>query len=210
MPETPPPDPYLSTEPANLLAHLWRQLAHAAAEGGSDFQRPALATVDDQLRPDSRIVVLREADPESRHLICYTDRRSPKIAQLRSRPFTSWTFWDPQAKVQIRAFAEATIHLDDAIADAHWARASLSSRRCYLAPNPPGEPADGPSPNLPEAVRDRLPTGDEIREGRDQFAVIACRVDRLDWLYLHHDGHRRAEFCWTPGQTTPVARWLEV
>lgn len=36
-------------------------------------------------------------------------------------------------------------------------------------------------------------------DGAAHFAVLAARVARLEFLYLAHQGHRRARFTWNGG-----------
>ena len=43
-------------------------------------------------------------------------------------------------------------------------------------------------------------------DGYDFFAVLELQVIRLEWLYLHARGHRRAVFNYDPGNTTQT--WL--
>ena len=69
-----------------------------------------------------------------------------------------------------------------------WARLKMSpGAQDYLSPLPPGSPVDTP---LPE------------RGSREYFGVVTAHIDRVDWLELHADGHRRAAF------DTTGARWL--
>lgn len=192
-----------------ILGDAWARLLSGAASGRHAFHTPVLATVGDGGEPDARVVVLRRVDPAERVLICHTDARSPKLLQLRDRPRAAWCFYDASAKLQLRCWGVTTTHTGDAMADERWAASAPSSRRCYLAPHPPGEPSPTPSPNLPEAVRGRVPEVDETLPGRAHFAAIRTVIDRIDWLYLAHDGHRRACFSWSErGERTD--RWLHV
>lgn len=183
-----------------VLEGTWTTLVRGAATAKSAFHAPALATVSPDGAPDVRTVILRVCEPEPRTLVCHTDRRSPKLDHLTAEPRVGWLFYDASRKVQVRATAIATVHAEDALADARWEASSLSSRRCYLAPFIPGgeTPADhdGPHPNLPTDISDRLPTDAETAPGRAQFAVIRTQITSLDWLYLRYDGHRRARFTW--------------
>ncbi|MEO1235705.1 MAG: pyridoxamine 5'-phosphate oxidase family protein [Planctomycetota bacterium] len=193
----------------DVLDHLWTHLEAATQSAKPPFHLPALCTVDGDGLPRARIVVLRQASRRERRLVCHTDARAEKIDHLRQRPNAAWLFYDGPAKVQLRATGRVTVHTDDALADERWKASSLSSRRCYLAPRTPGRQADGPSPNLPPDVRGRVPTEPETQTGRRHFAVVSCVVERFDWLYLHHAGHRRAEFVWPDGTDTPTMQWLE-
>jgi len=192
-----------------ILDDAWQRLLAGADSGKHPFHTPVYATVDEDHTPDGRVVVLRRADPADRALLCHTDLRSPKVVQLRLRPRAAWTFYDAPAKLQLRAYGSTTVHDADNLADAQWQASNLSSRRCYLAPRPPGEPSAVPSPNLPDHVQGRVPTEPETQPGRPNFAVLRTVVDRLDWLFLHHAGHRRARFDW-PADGPPEARWLHV
>ena len=61
-----------------------------------------------------------------------------------------------------------------------WARLKMSpAAHDYLSPLPPGTAVDRP---LPE------------RGSRAHFGVVTARIDAIDWLELHADGHRRAAF----------------
>jgi general stress protein 26 len=203
-------NPYERSDLPTVLRRLWQHLQHGAASSKSGFHLPTLSTVDRQGTPDARVVVLRRVEPAERVLICHTDRRSPKVADLLHHPAAAWTFYDAPAKVQLRVQGRVTVHTDDALADAQWAASTLSSRRCYLAPEPPGAETKSPSPNLPEAVRNQVPTEAEADPGRANFAVLRTVAERFDWLYLHHAGHRRAAFCWGAESSEPAMRWLEV
>jgi hypothetical protein len=103
--------------------------------------------------------------------------------------------------------ASATAHFDDQVADDAWAKSSLSSRRCYLAPNAPGAICEQPSPNLPEHLLGRIPTLEESLSGRAHFAAVTTIVDEIDWLWLAADGHRRARF--TRVGTEWRGSWIE-
>ncbi|MEM8737737.1 MAG: pyridoxamine 5'-phosphate oxidase family protein [Planctomycetota bacterium] len=192
-----------------ILDHLWQHLGAATRSAKPPFHLPTLCSTDTEGLPRGRVVVLRRADRGSRTLICHTDRRADKVQQFRHHPHAAWLFYDPPAKVQLRVTGPVTLHTEDALADTQWAASTPSSRRCYLAPHPPGQLADEPSPNLPEAVRGRVPEPKETAAGRENFAVISCTAERFDWLYLHHTGHRRAQFEWTASDPEPAMRWLE-
>ncbi|MEL7088010.1 MAG: pyridoxamine 5'-phosphate oxidase family protein [Planctomycetota bacterium] len=194
----------------DILDHLWVHLETATRSAKPPFHLPTLCNIDPAGRPDGRIVVLRRVERQTRRLMCHTDARSPKARAFRERPHACWVFYDAPAKVQLRVTGTVTLRTDDAVADAQWDASSPSSRRCYLAPSPPGELSETVSPNLPPGVRGRVPTAEESAAGRRNFAVVDCRVERFDWLYLHHAGHRRARFVWAEGDATPTADWLEV
>ena len=190
---------------AAVLADVWLRLEDAADGARSRWHLPTLATVADG-RPQARVVVLQHVDRQRRTLAWHCDGRSPKAAQVAADPHVALLFYDAPARLQVRVQGVATLHAEDAIADAGWAATRLDSRRCYLAPHPPGTPADGPAGNLP-ADLDGNPDERRSEAGRANFAVARCRIERLDWLLLNARGHRRAEFVWRGGDASPVACW---
>ena len=188
-----------------VVADAWERLAEGAARGRHAFHTPVLASVGLDGVAAARTVVLRGCDPGKRRLLCHSDARAPKIAELLAQPDAAWLFYDKEAKLQIRASATHTVHRVDALADRQWEATGASSRRCYLAPATPGTvTADGgPSPNLPPTVRGRVPEPEETLPGREHFAVIAGQVLSLDVLHLHHAGHVRVSVAFGEGGHGP-------
>lgn len=195
-------------DPAAILADCWTTLRRGAADRRHPFHLPTLATVGPAGQPEARTVVLRVCDDERRTLSFHTDRRSPKAIHLTERPACAWLFYNPGDRVQLRVAATATVHTDDAHADAAWARTHLMSRRCYLAPHPPSEPAPAPSPNLPDWAANDALTADNTAHARDHFAFVQTTVTEIDWLILHHAGHRRARFRFGAGGRVETT-WLQ-
>jgi pyridoxamine 5'-phosphate oxidase len=157
----------------------WNELARATREREHDWRVMTLATVDGE-RAEARSVVLREAHPDDRSLVFYTDDRSPKLAQIAARPLGTLLLWSPALGWQLRL----RVHLqrvDDGLeVSSRWARMKLlPSAQDYLSPLAPGEP---------------LGRDTEERGSREHFAVVRARVLSTDWLELHADGHRRAVF----------------
>jgi hypothetical protein len=167
-----------------VLDAAWQALIEGARSARHPYHCPALATAGAS-GPAVRTVVLREANPGARSLACHTDRRSPKFAELQASSRAAWMFYDPHSKVQVRASGNVTLHLGDELAEQRWAASATRSQACYQAPHGPGARLD---PGQPEA----LPPV----EGFDQFVVLRCRLDRLDWLHLRGAGHWRAQFNW--------------
>jgi len=177
-----------------VVYDAWAELAHAVVKRQHAFHTPTFVSLDLDGAPVARTVVMRAVSTERAEIRCHTDRRSPKIREITRDPRVSWHFYAPELKLQLRLKASATAHFDDQVADDAWAKSSLSSRRCYLAPSSPGAECAQPSPNLPEHLLGRVPTLEESLPGRENFSVISTTVDEMDWLWLAADGHRRARF----------------
>lgn len=183
------------------LAEAMRLIARGASDRRSPFHTPSVATIGCDGRPKLRTVVLRAFDPVARTLRFHTDSRSAKIAELEADPSIALHGYDPAAKIQIRIEGRATIHGDDPIGEAAWSASQRMSRACYAVVPGPGTPMAGAGDfTLPE-------TDVEIGTGRIHFRAIVVAMDRLEWLWLAHGGHRRAEFAFAPGAEVS-ARWL--
>jgi 3-hydroxyisobutyrate dehydrogenase len=192
----------------SIHEQIWAALVRGAADRKDEFHTPVVATVrsssDDTGKgtgivtsPEMRVVVLRKAIPESREVWFHTDTRTEKMNDLRANPRCSLLFYHPRKQFQIRVAAIATLHTDDAVADVQWERTALASRRCYCGEETPGAASAEMSSGLPPFLRTRQPSVEESMAGRVNFGVVRCVVQRIEWLLLHHEGHRRAEFSYT-------------
>lgn len=173
-----------------VLADAERRLAKAARDRTSAMHTPVVGTADGDLR----MMVLREATADLAVLRFHTDLRSPKAALIGSGAPVSVLAYDPEARVQLRMRGTGRIEHDGPVADAAWAKATPSSRRCYLAETGPGGALGAAGSAIPEAFSRCNPTLDETLGGRSHFAVLLVEVRSLDWLRLDHQGGTRARF----------------
>lgn len=167
---------------------IFSRLGRAVKDRRSPLHTPVIAThgIDGHMK--ARIVVLRAFDPVAATLRFHTDRRGRKIAELNADPHISFAFYDPHARVQIRAEGRASIHIEDELADQAWASSQRMSRVCYGVQPGPGSHISGPDDFV-------LPDDDlSIAAGRAHFCVILSQMDALEYLFLRHAGHRRARF----------------
>lgn len=183
---SPPPAPALH----ELPERLWAELVRAGHDRHHGWRLAVLATVDAQGAPQARTVVLRGADPASGELVCFTDRRSPKVTQLRADGRGMLVFWCARLSWQLRAQVRIEVEETGPRVQAAWARvAGQPGARDYLSRLPPGT-----------AVPDPVQGGQDTH----QLAVLRAKVESLDWLELHrHSGPRRAEV-----DARGQARWL--
>lgn len=175
---------------ASLRADVAAQLLAGARDRRSALHTPAVATAN----ADVRIMVLRAFDPESWTLRFHTDARSPKLAALAAEPEVGVLFYDPAAKLQLRCRGQGRAEAEGPIADAAWNSAGEYARRCYLAEAPPGSVLASPGSGLPQAFEGVRPNAAQLAPARPNFAVLLVALRVVDWLYLAHDGHRRAQF----------------
>lgn len=177
----------------------WRLLADGAEHGRSGFHLVTLASVA-QGAPRLRTVVLRAAEGGPGILRFHCDRRSDKARELAAHPACALAAYDGPTKIQIRIEGRASLHTDDAVADAAWAASRPMSRVCYAAEPAPGTvlPA-GDAYTLPDEETAAL-------GGRPSFCVVRVEARRLDFLYLDRRGHRRA--AWERDGSGWTGAWL--
>ncbi|MBL0727949.1 pyridoxamine 5'-phosphate oxidase family protein [Piscinibacter sp. HJYY11] len=183
--------PRLASLP-EIEAAVWRELVACVRDKQHAWRNPVLATTDGELA-DGRVVVLREALPEPRRLLVYTDRRSAKAAQLASHPLGTLVMWSRALGWQLRCRVKLSLETSGLAVTSRWAQIKLSpAAQDYLSPWPPGTALDEPR---------AMPRPDP--EALGHFAVVDAQVQSIDWLELHPDGQRRAVF------ETGSSRWVQ-
>ena len=168
---------------------LCDRLISAAKDRKSPMHVPAVVTAD----VDARGMVLREFDAADWALRFHTDTRAPKVAVVEADPRVAVLFYDKPAKVQIRVRGTGRILRDGAMADTAWSSSDNFARRCYLGDGP-GTLSDEPTSGLPPEFEGVEPDDMQIIPARENFAVLRIELTHLDWFYLAHTGHVRAQF----------------
>ena len=188
-----------------VLDNIWLMLEQGAVDMDDPFHWPVLGTnIEDGC--SLRTVILRKVNASERTLVCYTDARSAKVKEITNCPHTSWLFYDPKNKIQVRTSGYARLHAHDPYADRLWADISTTSRLNYCTAQPPGTPAHTPSSGLPDFLLHKIPTLLETEIGRKHFMAIAVQIFSIDWLLLRITGNRRARFEWDEDKLS--ATWL--
>lgn len=200
-----PAFPAQLTDPATAEDLVWRTLARAVKDRHHGMHTPGLVAFGADGFPNPRVVTLRRVEPDQRSLICHTDVRSEKVAEIERNPSVSWICYDIRTRLQFRIAATARIERDTPLADEQWGRSALSSRRCYLAPHAPGTPSDTLLSNIPPHMAGRQPTMEESEPGRPNFAIVVTTALRADVLELAAEGHRRVTLTFGG-----PARWVAV
>lgn len=162
---------------AELTDTLWKELVRATLDRHHGWRFATLATAGLDGWPQARTVVLRYAEPGARQLHLYTDRRSPKVAELLRRPEATLLFWNPRKSWQLRIQVTVTVVEAGEPVEAAWRRVEQSAAASdYLSERPPGTPLQQDGSPVPG----------------HQLAVLVAEVQTLDWLELSRSGHRRA------------------
>ncbi len=138
-----------------------------------------LSTIGTDGAPKARVLVLRKAEPAAGLLWLHSDIRSAKVAELRAEPRSALTFWDARHALQLRVEGVARMDWSPRLLAANWAQVPDASRRSYST-------ADAPGTRLEGALA-------FAGDGAGNFAMIALEAERLEWLWLGPERHRRGE-----------------
>ncbi|HEY1145509.1 MAG TPA: pyridoxamine 5'-phosphate oxidase family protein [Allosphingosinicella sp.] len=185
----------------NIDASAWAELATAAVDPQSGFRYVNLCSVDAEVRPQARMVVLRAADGSARSLEFHTDTRSSKWMELSRNPHVTVLGFSPQVRLQLRLQGMIERHGPGSErADATWERLPGRTRMTY-AGGPPGDECAF------EAVGELAEPLDEA-VGRARFGVLSFRARTLDWFQLRQLDNRRALFAYDETGALSSCRWV--
>ncbi len=163
----------------------WMLLEDSAQSASHPMRFPVLATSSPET-VDARVLVLRRADKAQRTLEFHTDRRSAKLIQLEHHAAMAWVFYDPTHKLQLRAYGRGAASTDQSLINDRWQALNVHTRRAYAQVLSPGTPVD--------EIREGAPCAqiEDAEQGKPNFTVVQCVVDRIEWLMLSRAGHQRA------------------
>jgi len=176
-----------------IIKQIWSMFDNAIKDRSSSFRIPVFIC-GDQKELDGRIVVLRKSDQKNRVLQFHSDIRSDKISKLKSNSKASLLFYDKDEKIQVRAKVDCVINYKNEITKQSWLKTGHMSRKCYLVDNGPGSESEIPTSGLLPEKDNFDYTMEESEKGYENFTVIQCKINSLEWLYLAAKGHRRARF----------------
>jgi pyridoxamine 5'-phosphate oxidase len=179
-----------------IAGFIWAELANATTDGASEFRHAQLATIGAQGWPQSRTIILRHADNMRREVGFHTDRRSTKAAELAINTSVAVVAYDRPRGLQLRLWGQAELHTENPQAEQVWAALYPPLRAPYRAQYAPGTPLDTPIAANPSDTA-RNPANPDA--GFENFAFVAIRVVRLEWLHIRPTRHRRARFEWAAG-----------
>ncbi len=177
----------------DILQDCWHRLINGTNSAKHPFNCPSIATINGVF-PEIRTVVLRKVIPAESTLIFYSDYRSPKINQIKINNSIAWLFYDSKSRIQLRLTTVATIHHQDEITLKRWVDSRVESRKIYTVYPAPSTITPSPTDGLPEIILNKDLTEETVTIGYENFSVIKNKVMAIDWLFLNHDGHRRAKF----------------
>ena len=199
---------FLTNDLVAPLNIIWEMLIAGANNRRSPLHMPSVATISTNGFPSQRIMVLREADQHNRILRFHTDVRSTKNKEIQNGAHVSILGYDPEVKVQIRLWGNARIETKSQLANSAWEATSLYGRRCYLAEPGPGTIINTATSGLAKEIEGQKPTLSETEFARENFAILMIEIVKVEWLYLAHTGHRRAQYVWNYGTNDWDGNWM--
>ena len=170
------------------LEYALNKLQKAVKKRNDDLHLLNVVTVDEQNRPNTRNVVLRDFSIENLTIRFHTDKRSSKIKDIKLNKDICLIGYDKRAKLQIRIDAEAYSIDDKEILLEIWQKMYPMSRECYRVAKSPGDKIE----SLAEIKFND--ENDSNLVGFDNFAAVQCNIKSMEILYLSHTSHIRAKY----------------
>ena len=170
------------------LENALNKLQKAVKKRNDDLHLLNVVTVDEQNRPNTRNVVLRDFSIENLTLRFHTDKRSSKIKDIKINKDICLIGYDKRAKLQIRIDAEAYSIDNEEILLEIWQKMYPMSRECYRVAKSPGDKIE----SLAEIKFNH--ENDSNLVGFDNFVAVQCNIKSMEILYLSHTGHIRAKY----------------
>jgi pyridoxamine 5'-phosphate oxidase len=195
-------DIFLSQNLSEINAAIWNMLEQATKSHRAPFHYGTIATIHHHI-PELRTVILRRVLQDTHQLFFHTDVRSQKVEQLKEHPLLSWLFYDEKSRIQLRLYAKAVLHTKDAVADYGWEHSRLASKLCYTTSSP-----SGTALQTPELINLNVKEADDalLETARNHFCIVETIINKMDWVFLHLSGNRRAIFDYENGFKT----WVQV
>tara|TARA_Y100000590_G_scaffold459433_1_gene616440 strand:- start:481 stop:1086 length:606 start_codon:yes stop_codon:yes gene_type:complete len=175
----------------SIFKNIIDLLSKAVKNRRHPYHTPVFSNTTTKNLVESRVIVLRKFDEINFLLNFHTDFRSPKILSLKKNNSSSFLFYDQNIKTQLRIKSLAKIHNQNEISKEAWQLTKLSSRKCYLAKQPPSSKTIIPTDSIPEHLMGIDPNIEESENGYKNFCVISNKIETIDWLHLSSKGHRR-------------------
>ena len=196
------------TIPAELTTihtQAWQHLTDAAAQANHAMHYLSLATIDQQGQPQSRLLVLRTADPAAATLAFHTDIRSNKWAELQENPQLSVLGYDSSNRLQLRLNGQVTLHgPDSTVQEKTWQQLSGWTRHSYCG-GPPGHELNAPEIT---GIQTQMPDAVKTEPGQRAFGVICFHAVELDWFQHTRGALQRALFRYGTEGVLQSSGWI--
>lgn len=183
-----------------IIKDCQRSLDEAANNPEHPWKLFVAANSDIIGNPQSRYVVLRGVNSDTRTVTFFTDQRSTKIPAIRRNPRISLCFFDPLAKLQLEIKASVKIHHNNEVSKKHWEDTPWYSLQCYYMKEAPGEELEAPFMLKANKM--------DEKEAYRYFTVIECTSLAWDILLLTDKGNQRAACTFKENGEISAANWI--
>ncbi len=177
----------------DYFSDLKHDLRGALKKRNHPFKYAYLSTVDNDLQPRARTVVVREI---SNDLDCtlFTDARTTKVHQLKENAKASLLFYHPKSLRQIRIDGMLTPIVDTQEIKRLFSKVSSKSIKDYTTQLPPGSPIKNP---------DHV---EYVERSENHFFPVMLVPHSVELLQLKRPNHLRAIY--TKSDGTWEGQWL--
>ena len=177
----------------------WKKLLNGSVKKRNGFRTMCVGTISENSTASLRVVVNRKVDELHKTIYFHTDNRSRKVYDMQQDNRIALLFYDARQRVQITIKALATLHANNVLAHDRWKATSAQARLGYMTNEPPNTKSDIPTLGYEERFSEIKPTVSESDVYQDNFAVVACQVYEMEFLYLDYTGNRKANFFYKDG-----------
>ncbi|MFB0904464.1 MAG: pyridoxamine 5'-phosphate oxidase family protein [Nonlabens sp.] len=164
-----------------LFSDLKHELRGALHKKKHPFKYVTLSTVDEQMAPRSRTIVLREVS-ESLECIVFTDARSEKAVHLNGNNKACMLAYHPKKLMQLRLDGELVIIENPLEIKRLFQKVSENAIKDYTTTMPPGSIIDSP-----EHVN-------YVTRKENNFLALKFIPHSVEYLRLKRPNHLRAIF----------------
>lgn len=182
----------------------WEQLENASHDPEAPFRYLTVCSVDQNLQPQARTMVLRAVLERSRELEFHTDIRSPKWEELQQNQRATVLGYCPESRLQLRLQGTVTLHAPGTKqAQSAWSKLSHWTRQTY-AGGPPGDELAFE----PAQVTSISSEGADRSEGQIYFGILTFRATSLDRFQLQRQNNQRMLFQYNSSGSLASENWV--
>tara|TARA_R110002050_G_scaffold180202_2_gene313806 strand:- start:1159 stop:1719 length:561 start_codon:yes stop_codon:yes gene_type:complete len=160
---------------------IW-DLLNVHLEQRLEMQRIVVSSVDENLRPQLRTMILRSLDAKAKCLYFFTDSRSPKIEQWQNNRFSQVLAYSHAELLQLRFTAKVEILQNGPLFES--AKRGLKEHQFgdYSSPLPPGSNYNWAKSNPDEKLNFAL-----VKMKIEQMEVLQLQTNAEEHLRYHYD-----------------------
>lgn len=193
----------MAPESDDIDAMAWQELDAAAKDPHAAFRYLNVCTIDTELTPQARMMVLRRTDSAQRLLEFHTDIRSAKWQELAINPAATVLGFCSQSRLQLRLQGYfKQYEPESALAKQIWEALPVWTRRSYSGGTPGDDLAFQSSEISPS---DPFDPGEE---GQRHFGVMVFCAQSLDWFRLKRNDNRRARITYSETGSLASFAWI--